>query len=183
MAEDETGGMTISPAEAKISEIIKDLSTEASFSAEAMRQFMELRDECSSQESTIRYLRKHNTEKDEEIAKHKVEIRGLEGQVESMEHERDGWRKREGELIDREKQITKMEVTMACDRQRVEDHQNMVGLVFRNTELRTKFVGQEMHHSPGCIEIKDEYGNIKQYAEAAGYVGVPVEKVETETKE
>lgn len=183
MAEDENGAATISPAEAKISQIIKDLSTEASFSAEAMRQFMELRDECSSQESTIRYLRRQNEEKDELATKQSRAIKSLEGAIEALETERESFRKRESELLDREDQRTKQEVELVYEKKRVEDHQNMVGLIFRNTELRTKVLGQELSLVPGEVEIKDQYGNIIQSHQGAYYIGTPAEKTTTESKE
>jgi len=167
----------------KISQIIKDLSADQSFTGEAMRQFLELKDEVDSQESVIRYLRRHNKEKDEELKKLTTEIRGLEGHVESMETERDGWRARESELLDREGQMTRIEVTLACETKRVEDHQTMVGLIFRNELLRKITLGSELSHQPGHPEVKDEYGSIRQHHQDAGFESTPVKKDELETKE
>lgn len=180
---DENEGATISPTEAKISQIIKDLSTESSFSAEAMRQFMELREEVQSQESTISYLRRHNKEKDEEIKNIEATLEHTRDAVGDLTSELEAWRSRGNELQDREEQCLRLELTAEFNEKRVEDHQSMVGLIFRNTELRKRSFGEEMHYQPGCVEIRDEFGNIKQYAEQAGHVPVPVKKEQIENEE
>jgi chromosome segregation ATPase len=167
----------------KIQQILLDLSGEAAFSGEAMKQFLELKGEVDSQESTINFLRSEREKDKDKVGDLNSNVRSLEGHIEALETERESFRKRESELLDREGQMTRIEVELACERQRVEDHQSMVGLIFRNTELRKKSFGEEQHYQPGCIEIKDEYGNIKQYAEAAGHVAVPVKKEEIESKE
>lgn len=167
----------------KINELILDISKGASFSADAMAQFVELKGEVDSQESTIKYLRRERETDKDKIGDLNSQIRTLEGVLEQRDHELAGWLAREHELKDREEQRVRQEVELACEKQRVEDHQSMVGLIFRNTELRKKSFGEEMHYQPGCIEIKDEYGNIKQYAENAGHVPVPVKKEEIESEE
>jgi len=176
-------GATISPVEAKIGQIIKDFSTESSFTAAAMQQFMELKAMVGEYEVQIKEYQKGMEFDKDKIGDLTSNIKTLEAEVLTLNHEIEGWRTRETETKDREDKCLRNELTAQNAEKRVEDHQNMVGLIFRNTELRKSFVGQEMMHQPGCIEIKDEYGNIKQYAEAAGYIGVPIEKVETETKE
>jgi hypothetical protein len=138
----DTEGATISATEAKISQIIKDLSTESSFSAEAMRQFMELREEVQSQESTIRYLRTNNKEKDEAIKEGQRAGKILLADLNLANEELAGFRVRISELEDREKQCAINEVRMECANARVEDHQGMVGLIFRNTELRRQTMGE-----------------------------------------
>ncbi len=167
----------------KINELIRDISRGAAFSSDAMAQFVELQSEVDDQESTIKFLRNEREKDKNKIGDLTSDMRTIESVLEERNHEIKGWLARENELKDREEQRVRQEVELAYEKQRVEDHQNMVGLIFRNTELRKKFVGQEMHHNPGCVEIKDEYGNIRQYAESAGFVGVPVEKTETKTEE
>lgn len=167
----------------KINSLILDISKGASFSSSAMQQFVELQSEVDSQESTIRYLRGELVKEKKAVTDRDGHIHTLEQVVDTQGHEIEGWKTRERELQDREEQRVRQEVELLCEKQRVEDHQNMVGLIFRNTELRKTSRGQEMAYQPGCVEIKDEYGNIKQYAEQAGFVGTPVEKEETETKE
>jgi len=167
----------------KIEQIIRDLSTDASFSGEAMRQFLDLKTEVDSQESTIKYLRRQNVEKDELATKQSRAIKAVEVALEERNHEIEGWRKRESELVDREQQRTKQEVQLQYESKRVEDHQTMVGLIFRNTELRTRVLGQELSLVPGEVEIKDQYGNIIQSHSGAYYIGTPAEKTTTESKE
>jgi len=166
-----------------INELIRDISRGAAFSADAMAQFVELQSEVDSLENTNKFLREKADEQRDEIKKLERDLEKSRDKVGDLNSEMEGFRTRISELEDREKQCAINEVRMECANVRVDDHQNMVGLIFRNTELRKKFTGQEMHHSPGCIEIRDEYGNIKQYAEQSGFVGVPIEKTETETEE
>ena len=167
----------------KIGQILLDLSGEAAFSAEAMSQFLTLKDEVASLEATNDYLRRNNKEKDEALKEAeragKILMSDKNGLAEELAHFHD----RMSQLQDREMQCSINEVKMECATARVTDHQSMVGLIFRNTELRKTFIGQEMHYQPGCVEIRDEFGNVKQYAEQAGFVGVPVKKDEVEKAE
>lgn len=167
----------------KIQSILLELSGEAAFSGEAMKQFLELKDEVDSQESTINYLRRNNEEAKDKIGDLNSKITEQQGIIESLHHEVEGWRTREGELKDRENQMTKLEVTLECESQRVADHQEMVGLIFRNSILRKVSHGQELTHQPGSPEMKDQYGNIQQYHTPAGFEATPVKKDETESEE
>lgn len=167
----------------KINDLIRDISKGAAFSADAMAQFVDLQSEVDSQESTIKYLRGENKKRDEDVKARDGHIASLEGDKAELQAELAGWKTRQGELLDREQQITRLEMTAAYEEKRREDHQVMVGLVFRNVEVRKSVLGTELSHQPGHPEIKDEYGNIRQYHEDAGFVGTPVKKDEIETKE
>jgi predicted RNase H-like nuclease (RuvC/YqgF family) len=167
----------------KIQQILLDLSGEAAFSGEAMKQFLELKGEVDSQEGTIRFLRSEREKGKDKIGDLNSKITTLEAVLGEKHHEIEGWHTRESELQDREGQITKLEMTAAYEEKRREDHQEMVGLIFRNTELRTKVLGQELSLVPGDVEIRDQYGNIVQSQSGAYYIGTPVEKTTTESKE
>lgn len=166
-----------------INSIIEKITDEATFADGAMRQFLALKDEVESQESTIKYLRRNNEEDKDKIGDLNSKISSLEGEVEALQTERDSFHQRMSELHDREMQCTANEIRMECANARVVDHQSMVGLIFRNTELRKRSFGEEMNYQPGCVEIRDEFGNIKQYAEQAGHVPVPVKKEQIESEE
>ena len=62
------------------------------------------------------------------------------------------FRKREKELGDRERKMTVLELTAEHEAKRVQDHINMVGLVFRNTEVRKEMYGT----TPAGV---DQYGS------------------------
>ena len=176
-------GETVSPMANKIDQIIREFGQDVSFSAEAMKQFLGLKAACDEYEAQNKELRR-DLEKDKDmIGDLNSHIRSMEGHIEALETEKASFRGRESELIDREMQCTANEVRMECANARVEDHQSMVGLIFRNTELRKRSFGEEQKYQPGCVEIKDEYGNIKQYAEQAGHVPVPVKKEELSSEE
>lgn len=166
----------------KINELILDISKGSSFSSSAMAQFVELQSQVDTQESTLRYLRDERKKQDDRVKDLNSKITKLEADLGDLKHERTGWRARESELQDRESQAEVLSMTVKYEQKRVEDHQNMVGMIFRNTELRKTAIGQEMQYQPGCVEIRDEYGNVKQYAEQAGFVGVPVQRDEVETE-
>lgn len=167
----------------KIGEIIKALSTESSFSADAMRQFMELKDEVDSQERTITYLRGELKERDTQITALKSEIDGRDGHISELTEEIVGWVTRSNELDAREEKIMRLELVAELSKQRVEDHQTMVGLIFRNTELRERVLGHELSLVPGEVEIRDQYGNIVQSSSGAYYIGTPAEKITAKTVE
>lgn len=167
----------------KIGEIIKTLSAESSFSADAMRQFMELKDEVDSQERTITYLRGELKERDTEITGMKAEIAARDAHIAELTDEIVGWTTKSNELEARELEATKLEMTAHFSNLRVEDHQTMVGLIFRNTELRERVLGQELSLVPGEVEIRDQYGNIVQSSSGAYYIGAPAEKTTAKTVE
>lgn len=48
----------------------------------------------------------------------------------------DSWKRREDSLIEREKEMTRLELEARYDRERVSDHKEMFELVFRNIEVR-----------------------------------------------
>ena len=167
----------------KIDQIIKEFGQDVSFSAEAMQQFLQLKSACDEYEIQNKELRR-DLEKDRDmIGDLNSRIRDLEAILGERDHEIEGWRARENEFKDREDNCLRHELLSEYNEKRVEDHQHMVGLIFRNTELRKTSFGNEMHYQPGCVEIKDEYGNIKQYAEQAGHVPVPVKKETLESEE
>lgn len=77
----------------------------------------------------------------------------------------------EASLIERERSITKLEMTAANETKRVEDHKDMFDKVFRNLEVRRSvFIA-----SPGSAGA-DQYGT----ALPAGYVEEREQKEKTE---
>jgi len=167
----------------KIQEILLGLSGEAAFSGEAMKQFLELKDEVDSQESTIKYLRRERESDKDKIGDLNSKITEQQAIIESLHHEVEGWRTRENEFKDREDNCLKNELAAFYSEKRVEDHQQMVGLIFRNSILRKTSHGQELTHQPGSPEMKDQYGNIQQYHTPAGFEATPVKKDEVESEE
>lgn len=167
----------------KINDIIRAVTEEATFSSGAMKQFIALKDEVEEQERTIKYLRQSNKDKDLALTEAeragKILMSDKNGLAEELAH----YHERESQLQDREMQCSVNEVRMECESQRVVDHQNMVGLIFRNTELRKTSFGQELTHQPGSPEMKDQYGNIQQYHTPAGFEATPVKKDEVEKQE
>lgn len=126
----------------KISEIIGELSKDAAFSADAMAQFVELKAECDSQASTIRYLRNDNKSKQEEIDGLKESCKEKDAEISRLSLIEGGWIQREIELEDREGQQVELRTRLELQEQRVADHQHMFGMVFRNIEIRRSTMGE-----------------------------------------
>jgi predicted RNase H-like nuclease (RuvC/YqgF family) len=119
-----------------IQSIIDELAATNSFSAGAMAQFTKMKDELDAAEHTIKYLRRNNTEKDEELKDAKDEVRAANEEISRMYALEQEWHKRNSELCDREQQITRLEMTAQNESQRVTDHQEMFKVVFRNAIIR-----------------------------------------------
>ena len=166
----------------KINEILEEISDKATFADGAMKQFLALKDEVEDQERTIKYLRKDNDQRGDEIEKLNTERKCLTNEVAMLKDQIHQMQERERELWGREAKITELEQAVNYERQRVEDHQNMVGLVFRNTEVKRSVLGTELHYNPGHPEGRDQYGNVI-YEKPAGLEPHDAKKVETETKE
>lgn len=83
----------------------------------------------------------------------------------------------EAAIIDRERKMTELELTAKHEAKRVEDHQNMFGLVFRNAVIRSSVLGQELVAIPGTPDTVDQYG-VRQYGSGRepDVTGVPVKK-------
>jgi hypothetical protein len=168
----------------KIQQILMDLSGEAAFSGEAMKQFLELKGEVDSQDSTINYLRRELEKGRDMIGdlnSKNAELQKMNtGQAEELDYQH----KREGELQDREMQCSVNEVRMECANSRVEDHQSMVGLIFRNTEIRKRVIGQEIVAIPGTPDEIDQFGN-RNYGSGRDpeVVGLPIVKDESSSEE
>jgi hypothetical protein len=119
----------------------------------------------------------------------KVErIQGLEEQVKSLTEQnhnyaeiQNGVAEREKACADKEREHADRKVKLECAELRVADHQNMVGLIFRNSVLRKSVLGQELVAIPGTPDQVDQYGN-RQYGTGRepDVTGVPVSKKEEE---
>jgi len=83
-------GATISPVEAKIGQIIKDFSTESSFTAAAMQQFMELKAMVGEYEVQIKEYQKGMEFDKDKIGDLTSNIKTLEAEVLTLNHEIEG---------------------------------------------------------------------------------------------
>lgn len=90
----------------------------------------------------------------------------------------------EAHIIEREQHMTKLELEAKHQADRVADHQNMFGLVFRNAVLRNTILGQEIVAIPGTPDSVDQYG-VRQYntGREPDVTGIPIQKTEEKTEE
>lgn len=141
----------------RINEIIEEVGRSNAFSAEAMQQFVELQTECSSLESTNKYLRDKRTEAEEKLAKEKKSHEKTRNTVGDLNSQITAFHERNVELAAREAKITELELRSEYNQTRVTDHKEMVSLIFRNTVLK-KTVATAL---PG-LRADDGYGNRKE---------------------
>lgn len=89
----------------------------------------------------------------------------------------------EANIINREQKMTELELTAKHEAKRVEDHQNMFGLVFRNAVIRNTVLGQELVAIPGTPDVVDQYGT-RQHGSGRepDVTGVPIQKTEEKTE-
>ena len=69
-------------------------------------------------------------------AQHDATIADLTTRLVAAETCAQEWAGREQDLMDREGQCTELEIRKECADKRVEDHQSMVGLIFRNAVIK-----------------------------------------------
>jgi hypothetical protein len=89
----------------------------------------------------------------------------------------------EAAIINREQHMTKLELEAKHQGERVADHQNMFGLVFRNAVLRNTILGQEIVAIPGTPDSIDQYGT-RQHGSGRepDVTGIPIQKTEEKTE-
>lgn len=144
----------------KINDIIRQVTEEATFSAGAMKQFLALKDEVDSQESTLRYLRGNNKEKDEQVRELQRDLEKTRDLVGDLNSQLAEWEKRKAEVEDREGQATELRVRLEMNEQRVKDHQLMFSTVFKGYHMRRQVV------SPPTQGFVDN-NNMTQYGDPA----------------
>jgi seryl-tRNA synthetase len=71
---------------------------------------------------------------------------------------------RETELCDREDKMTQIELEAQYERERVQDHKDMMALIFRNIETRRN-VFTPYEHTP---HMENQFGTIHQYGQPSG---------------
>jgi hypothetical protein len=113
----------------QLDKIIQKAALDGALTADAVDQFHSLVKQCDSQAEELRKLNKVNTDLIDARDKLKVEL-NLAQTLNKVAAEA------EIAMIERECNITTLELTAAHEKQRVQDHINMFTTVFRNSVLR-----------------------------------------------
>ncbi len=137
----------------QLDKVIQQASLDGTLTRDAVDQFHEILAENSSLGEENDRLKDLNAAGSKDLRETKVKLEEHRSKVSD-------WVGREKELAEREKNITKLELTAENEKKRVQDHINMVGLVFRNIEVRrevlTAVPGAESNQygapSPGFVQ-------------------------------
>ena len=113
----------------QLDKIIQQAALDGALTTKAVDQFHSLVQQCDEQAEELRSLNRTNTKLIDERDKLKIDL-GLSKTLVELAA------KAEVEMIEREKNMTKLELTAAHQEQRVNDHKKMVELIFRNSVLR-----------------------------------------------
>ncbi len=113
----------------QLDKIIQKAALDGALTKEAVDQFHSLVKQCDAQAEELRSQEKVNTKLIDERDKLKVDL-GMAQTLNKVAAEA------EIAMIEREKFITKLELTATHEKQRVADHINMFTTVFRNSVLR-----------------------------------------------
>lgn len=147
----------------RLNAIIQDASLEGTLSKRAIDQFQTLLEENTE-------LKEKNESQRKQLSSLRDDLGVLNNRSEVMRNELESYQARESELVDRERQQEVLEMSVKYEQKRVDDHKNMVALVFRNTVLKSNVV------LPGRDGFVDQYGTT-QYGESSATQ--PVETEET----
>lgn len=137
----------------QLDKIIQKAALDGALTKEAVDQFHSLVKQCDAQAEELRKLNKLNTELIDKRDK-------LSGELTMSKTLNEVAVKAELEMIEREKNITTLELTAEHEKQRVKDHINMFTTVFRNSVLRKEVMtpleatrmDQGMSGQPGYAE-------------------------------
>ena len=113
----------------QLDKMIQKAALDGALTQDAVGQFHSLVKQCDAQAEELRSLQKVNTELIDKRDK-------LAGELTVSKTLNEVAVKAELEMIEREKNITTLELTAEHHKQRVKDHQDMFSIVFRNSVLR-----------------------------------------------
>jgi len=160
----------------ELDRLIQKAALDGALTQDAVAQFHAVFTKCDAQTDKIKEL-------GESIVSIRKEADDLASQLSISQGLNKIAAEMEASIINREQKMTELELTAKNEKQRVEDHQNMFGLVFRNAVLRNSVLGQELVAIPGTPDAIDEYGNQKfGTGRPPETTGVPVKKEEEKTE-
>lgn len=109
--------------------LIQKAAIDGALTADAVAQFHSLVKERDALKTDNRRLDDLNTELEEKVNHFNQRVTAAETCAQE-------WAGREQDLMDREGKCTELEIRKECAETRVDDHKNMIGLIFRNAVLK-----------------------------------------------
>lgn len=160
----------------EIQNAIEKAAIDGALTKDAVEQFHDLIGECEE-------FRDANKKLSDRVESKEKENRELTSRLTVSQGLNKIAAEMEAAIINREQKMTELELTAKHEAKRVEDHQNMFGLVFRNAVIRNSVLGQELVAIPGTPDTVDQYG-VRQYGSGRepDVTGVPVSKTEEKTE-
>jgi uncharacterized protein (DUF3084 family) len=109
--------------------LIQKAALDGALTQDAVAQFHSLVKERDALKTDNEHYHLKNEQLDERVTK-------LDARASAAEKCAEEWAGREQDLMDREGKCTELEIRKECAEKRVEDHQSMVGLIFRNAVMK-----------------------------------------------
>lgn len=117
------------PLTETLDKVIKQAALDGTFTNESVGQFHQLVEDYD-------LLKKKAVALERELKQTKRDKEQLESKARHLEKECETWAAREQDVLDREKKADVLDNSLVYEKLRVTDHQNMVGMIFRNSVLR-----------------------------------------------
>ena len=130
----------------ELERVIQKAAIDGTLSERAVKQFTETLEANSALKAQVSADARQLTEL-------KKEREALAIKSNALGEELKAYQAREKELQDRESQAEVLSMSLKYEQKRVEDHKNMVSLVFRNSLLKKQVM------TPGHAGHVDQYGN------------------------
>jgi len=130
----------------QLNTLFKTIQMENTLSPAAVVDYNKAIEQVSNLSEELEQARKNSSELGKTLNESIREYKELEDEVAQC-------KLRETNLQKREAEITKLELTSEYEQRRVQDHKDMFGIVFRNTEVRKKVLDIEDRSDV------DEHGN------------------------
>ncbi len=161
----------------EIENAVQKAGIDGALTKEAVAQFHGVLEECAE-------LKEKNESQAKQLSSVRDDLGKANTRCDNMQKQILIHAEREGNLENREREMTRLELKAKYMEMRVEDHQNMVGLIFRNSVLRKTALGQELVAIPGTPDLVDQYG-VRQYGSGRepDVTGVPVSKTGEEEEQ
>ena len=135
---------TNSNLQQRITDLVVESMNQKTFQPEILARISDMAKEYEATERELEVTNK-------ELAELRVDHNNSHKELVDLRGEHSNLRAGQADLAEREKKMDILELSVQYEQKRVQDHINMVGLVFRNTTLRRGMTGQAPQ--PG-----DQYG-------------------------
>lgn len=143
----------MSQTQDKIESILREAGLSHSLQSEALKHYTQVQDDLAScKEELSRCI----SDRDSKM----TELSQSLDKIEQLTHNLNVWSSRLSEIVSRENEMTRLEVESACAEKRVDDHKEMVSLIFRSPVVTRTMSGIAAgeNHGPDGIHYATPVG-------------------------